>query len=129
MHTLLDKLRFVRREKPRIAIQCVVDAQVPGTEDYVGFYTRDVSVSGVSLQGIAAPAVERVCCTGRHVVMALRFPTPQSKIDVEARLQWEREEHGQAITGWAFTRISRSERNAIETFIRNNPDVVIDSPV
>ena len=117
-----------RRQASRVAVQWLVDVQVAGTDHFVGFFTQDMSVSGLCMQGQTSAVVERIRSPNRSVPMRARLPALHGTVDFEAELKWEREEDGQILTGWTFTRISRETRKAIHAYIEDHPEEVLKDP-
>ena len=128
MARFLDLFGLRRRQASRVAIQLMVDVQVAGTDHFVGFYTQDMSVSGFFLQGQTSAVVERIRSPNRRVPMQIRLPALPGTVKFEAELKWEREEDGQILTGWTFTRISREARKAINAYIEDHPEDVLKDP-
>ncbi len=60
--------------------------------------------------------------------MRIRLPALQGTVALEAELQGEREEDGKGLTGWAFARINREARKAIDAYIEDYPDDVLKEP-
>jgi len=128
MARFLDLFGRRRRQGSRVAVQWLVDVQVAGTDHFIGFFTQDMSVSGLCLQGQTSDVVERIRSPNRSVPMRVRLPALHGTVDFEAELQWEREEDGQILTGWTFTRISREARKAINAYIEDHPEEVLKDP-
>ncbi len=123
-----DLFGLKRRQTFRVAVQWLVDVQVAGTDHFVGFFTQDMSVGGLCMQGQTSDVVKRVRSPNHSVPMRLRLPSLHGTVDVEAALRWEREEDGQIFTGWTFTRISRESRKAINAYIEDHPEDVLKEP-
>ena len=128
MDSFLDWVGLKRRQTPRIAVHWLVDVQVPGTENFVGFYAQDVSLNGMCLQGLLPNAVERIRIPNGRVLMRVRLPAPYDAVEVEAQLTWEREENDKILTGWNFTRISRKARKVINNYIEEHPEDIFKGP-
>ena len=128
MDSFLDRLGLKRRQAPRIAVQRLVDVQVAGTDYFVGFYTQDMSLSGICMQGQTPAVVERVRAQTRRVPMRVRLPRPYGVVEFEADLKWEREEGDQILTGWVFTRIRRDARRVIHDYIEAHPEDLLKGP-
>ena len=126
MNSFLDRFSLKRRQVPRIAVQRLVDVQVTGTDHFVGFYTQDMSLSGLCMQGQPPAVVERV--RARRVPLRVRLPSPYGIVECEADLKWERAEGDQILTGWAFTRIHRAARRVIHDYIKAHPEALLHDP-
>ena len=123
-----DVFGLRRRQASRVAVQWLVDVQVAGTDHFIGFFTQDMSVSGLCMQGQTSDVVERIRSSNRSVPMRVRLPALHGTVDFEAKLQWEREEDGQILTGWTFTRIRGEARKAIHAYIEDHPEDVLKDP-
>ena len=123
-----DVFGLRRRQASRVAVQWMVDVQVARTDHFVGFFMQDMSVSGFCLQGQASDVVERIRTPNRSIPMRVRLPFLHGAVAFEAKLQWEREEEGQILTGWTFIRISGEARKAIHAYVEDHPEDVLKDP-
>jgi hypothetical protein len=128
MERLSDVFGRKRRQGSRVAVQLRVDVPVAGTDHFLCFFTRDMRVSGLCLQGPTSEGVEPVRSLNRSVPMRVRLPALHGTVDFEAALEWEREEEGQLLTGWTLTRISGEARKAINAYIEDHPEEVLKDP-
>lgn len=123
-----DLFGLRRRKASRVAIQLMVDVQVAGTDHFVGFFTQDMSMSGLCLQGQTSDVVARIRTPNRSIPMRVRLPFLHGVVKFEAELKWEREEEGQILTGWTFTRISSEARKAIHAYVEDHPEDMLKDP-
>lgn len=107
MGFIADLFNLRRRQQPRIAVKWWVDVQVPETESYVGFLTRDISLPGVRLEGETSESFRRMLCQDGQARMQLRVPGHREAFTVQAELKWGMGKTGAFLTGWRFTRMAR----------------------
>jgi len=122
----LDLFGLRRRYLPRVAVGWVVDVKVSEQEGYAGFHTMDIGVNGVRLVGRREYAFTDPFKQGKRVEMRLRFPPPVGAVDVEGELRWQSDEGGSVQLGMKFTRISREARQALESYIEEHPEDIIE---
>ena len=102
MTSFLDRFGLKRRTAPRIGVRWLIDVQIPGKDSYTGFFTRDISASGVLLEGNKPDAFGEITKTKGAVRIRIRLPVPLGVVDAQAEVKWEREEDGKALSGWEF---------------------------
>lgn len=115
MLSVKDLLFRRRRQAPRLAARWFVDVQVHANESYVGFYTRDVSVRGVRLQGGSDHEIQRLLSPQGRAHMRLRVPHKPAPLHVEAELMWGLGEPLE--TGWRFTQIAPQDEAVLARFV------------
>jgi hypothetical protein len=128
MKFISNLLNLKRRQEPRLAVKWWVDVQVPKTENYVGFLTRDISLPGVRLEGETSEAFKRMICEDGQVHMRLRIPGHQEALAVRAELKWGLGKAGDFLTGWKFIRMPRQARGALRNYIASHPEEAVQVP-
>ena len=114
-----------KRQSPRIAVDWWVDAQLPGTDSYVGFHANDVSSFGVHLTGDTEEAFQRVLTEERGARMLVRVPGQPGTHAVTTQLVWGLSGQGRFETGWKFTQIEDEATAAIDRYIDEHGDDVL----
>ena len=128
MGLIFNLLNLTNRQEPRVAVEWLVDVQVPETESYVGFRTRDISLPGVRLEAETPEAFKRMIGNDGLANMRLRVPGCKDCFKVRAELKWGLENSGGFLTGWRFTRMARPVRRALRDYIEANPELVVTAP-
>jgi len=103
MDFFADLFGLKRRRLPRIGTRWYIDLRVPDTPSYVGFFTRDVAVTGVRLEGESEAAFRRLLSAAGTVDLRIRVPGQPGTIEVVAELRWAMAGGEQFLTGWMFT--------------------------
>lgn len=125
----LDLFGLKRRNQPRVAVRWFVDVQVPGTDHYIGFYSHNISPTGVYLQGVTSKSFEKILSGDRQTSMRVHMPSPYQPFDVEvAFIRWDRKEADNVLTGWEFIHIRRDARRMIEAYIETHLDDILQGP-
>ena len=125
MKGLADLFGRKRRESPRVEVKWLVDVKVPDTDHYLGFFTKDIGLGGVRLEGHSPDALRRIIPKSGRVGMRLRIPGVGEVFEVEAVVKWGHLNGDQSFPGWAFTRISRDARRFLKTYIEQHPEQII----
>ena len=123
-----DLFALGRRQSPRLTARWFVDLQVAETGAFVGFFTRDVSSSGVRLVGESAAAFRRFLTPAGTTVMLLRVPGHREVLRAEAELRWGLGEDGDFQSGWRFKRISRDNEEVLRAYIAAHPEDLLQAP-
>ena len=128
MEVFRDLFSLGRRQSPRLSVRWFVDLQVRENGAFVGFFTRDVSPTGVRLMGESAAAFRRFLSPDGRTVIRLRVPGHREVVRTEAELRWGLGEDGDFQTGWRFTRISRDGEDALRGYIVAHPENLLQTP-
>ena len=111
MNSFRDLFGSRRRETPRLPVRWFIDLQLPGSEQYVGFFTCDISVLGLRLVGEDSDAFERTLDERGLTRMRLRFPVPK-----------------RALFPWPCDMVARTFDETTGTWIGSSP-VSLPTPV
>ena len=123
-----DLFSLGRRQSPRLAARWFVDLRVAETRAFVGFFTLDVSCSGVRLMGESAAGFRRFLTPEGTTLMLLRVPGHREVLRAEAELRWGLGEDGDFQTGWRFTRMSRDGEEVLRAYIEAHPEDMLRAP-
>ena len=121
MVKFLDLFGLRRRREARLAAEWFVDVQVQSSESYVGFFSRDISPSGLRLQGRTSEDFRRLLNDDGRTGMRLRVPNSGSPFDLEAELRWGTPAEGGFLTGWLFTKIDSDSQKTLRQYIDAHP--------
>ena len=128
MTNFLDRFGLRRRAAPRIRALWLIDVQVPGKDSFTGFFTRDISAAGLFLEGAKPNAFSEMAKVKGGITIRIRLPVPLGIVPAQAEVKWEREEDGKALSGWAFTSITRDGRKSIEDYVEAHPEDLLKPP-
>ncbi len=127
MNSFRDLFGSRRRETPRLPVRWFIDLQLPGSEQYVGFFTCDISVLGLRLVGEDSDAFERTLDDRGLTHMRLRFPGHYEPLPlVEVELKWGMGPDGNFQTGWRFTQVPEEVEELLQAFIDDHADEVLE---
>jgi len=118
-----DLFGLKRRRRPRIGTRWYVDLRVPDTPSYVGFFTRDVAVTGVRLEGEDEAAFRRHLTEEGTADLRIRIPGRPGVIEVAAELRWALSGGEKFLTGWMFTDLDEDDAAALEGYIDAHPEL------
>lgn len=119
MDLFVDLFGLRRRRIPRVAVRWLVDARIYGTDQFIGLYTRDVSLGGLRLEGCPAATFRRLLSPAGRAQMRLRLPHISKPLTVEVELRWSLGDPPS--TGWSFTRIAPKARRLLAEYIASHP--------
>lgn len=124
-----DWFSLRRRSSPRVAVNWMIDVEVPGSEPlhYVGLLARDLSTQGIRLEGSDAERVRELLSEDGRVWLQLRLkgmspPLPR----VQAELCWDMGEKPHFTTGWRFTNIDSNTIQRIEVYVAGHQEDIIE---
>jgi hypothetical protein len=120
-----DLFGLRRRILPRVAVGWLVDVKISEEDGYAGFHAMDIGVNGMRLVGRREYAFTDPSKQGKRVEMRLRFPPPAGAEDLVGELRWQSDEGSSVQLGIKFTRISRETRQALESYIEEHPEDII----
>lgn len=126
MDLFADLFGRKRRRTPRIAVRWYVDVRVPDTHRYVGFFTRDVAVTGVRLEGESEEAFRRLLTPEGTSHLRVRIPGQPGAIETPAELRWALGGGEHFLTGWVFTDLGRSGAAALAAYIDAHPELQLE---
>ncbi len=119
---------FRRRSSTRVAIDWMVDLEVPDSDPmhYTGLFALDMSALGIRLEGGDAEQVRSLLSMDGCVWMKLRLPGMQLPLPrVEAELRWGMGEAPHFRTGWLFTHLDSEVQQLLDEYIATHPKDVI----
>ena len=123
MNVFRDLFGSRRRTNPRVPVRWFVDLQLPVTEQFVGFFTCDVSLLGLRLVGENSEAFQRTLNESGIARMRLRFPDRHQLLPlVEAELKWGIGPDGNFQTGWRFTSTPEEVEELLQSYIEAHAD-------
>ena len=125
MNFFKDLFGSKKRQSPRIAVDWWMDAQLPGTDSFVGFHANDISSFGVRLMGDSEEAFQRVLTEEKGARMLLRVPGEPGTHAVTTQLVWGMGGAGRFQTGWKFTQIAADATAAIGRYIDTHGDDIV----
>ena len=129
MSSFLDFFGLKRRKNPRIAARWLIDARVPDTERYVGFFTCDISTLGTRLVGESSESFKHVLSYQGLANLRLRVPGRRELLPlVVAELKWGMGPQGNFQTGWRFTQMDEQVETLLSAYIAENPGDIIRDP-
>ena len=128
MNLLADLLSLRRRQRPRVAVKWRMDVQVSQTDHYLDFFTRDIGLPGVRLEGRAPETFRQVLSEKGRANMQLHVPGHQEAFLVEAELRWGMGQEDKFQTGWKFTHVPHQVRKVLNGYIEAHPEELIESP-
>ena len=127
MNSFRDLFGRRRRENPRIPVRWYVDLQLPGTEQYVGFFTCDISLLGLRLVGEDSDAFERTLDQRGRTRIRLRIPGRYEILPLlEMALKWGMGPDGNFQTGWRFTQVPEEVEELLQAYIDDHADEVLE---
>ena len=116
-----------RRANPRIEARWFIDVQLPKSDKFVGFFTRDVSTIGLRLVGDNSESFQRVLSNDGAAKMRLRIPEYRRLLPlVDAELKWGMGPEGNFQTGWRFAQVAEEVHGLLETYIDTHSDQIIE---
>ena len=118
-----DLFGLKRRRTPRIGTRWYVDLKVPETPTYVGFFTRDVAVTGLRLEGDSEEAFRRHLSAEGRAGLRVRIPGRPGVIETEAELRWAMAAGDKFLTGWMFVDLEDEDAEALATYIDAHPEL------
>ncbi|MBT4501144.1 MAG: PilZ domain-containing protein [Gemmatimonadetes bacterium] len=121
----LDLFGLRRRILPRVAVGWMVDVKIPEREGSAGFHAMDIGVNGMRLVGRREYTFTDPAKQGKRLEMRLQVPPPAKAEDIVGELRWQSDEGGSVQLGIKFTRISREARQALESYIEEHPEDII----
>ncbi|NKB71830.1 MAG: hypothetical protein GKR89_32540 [Candidatus Latescibacteria bacterium] len=121
MNKFLDLFGLRRRREIRLSAEWFIDVQVKSTDRYVGFFSRDISPSGLRLHGRSSDDFSRLLDDNGRAGMRLRVPGSGSPLNLEAQLRWGTSEANGFLTGWLFTKIDSTSQKALRAYIDAHP--------
>ena len=125
VNSISDLFGLKRRNSPRVGVKWWVDVKVPGTEHYLGFFTKDIGLGGVRLEGHSPEDLQRIIAKNNRAGMRLRIPGSGEVFEVEAEVKWNKDLDKNSFPGWEFVRISRSARRFLAEYIRQHPEQIV----
>ena len=127
----IDWFSLRRRQVPRVAIQCIIDVEIPNSEPlhYTGLNALDISAQGLRLEGADDAQIRDLICDRGRAWMRLRLPgTHIYSPRVHAELRWGMGEKPKYQTGWRFTEINSSTVRVVEDYIEANLGDIVEEP-
>ena len=116
-----------QRTNPRIPVRWFVDVQLPASEQFVGFFTLDISLLGLRLVGENSAAFQRTLDDDGAAPMRLRFPDRHQILPlVKAQLKWGMGPDGNFQTGWRFTKVPEEVEELLQTYVDRHADEALD---
>ena len=116
-----------RRTNPRVPVRWFVDVQLPASEQFVGFFTLDISLLGLRLVGENSEAFQRTLNDEGGAGMRLRFPDRHQMLPlVKAELKWGMGPDGNFQTGWRFTHVPGEVEALLQSYLCQHADEVLD---
>ena len=124
-----DWFSLKRRQAPRVAVNCLVDMEVPETEPlhYTGLTVVDVSTQGIRLEGGDVDHIRGLTCERGRAWMKLRLPGIRSNLPrVEAELRGSLGAKPQYQTGWRFSSIDGSTIKLISEYVVEHSEDILE---
>lgn len=126
MNFFADLFGMKRRRMPRIGARWYIDLRVPDTQRYVGFFTRDVAVTGVRLEGDSEAAFRRLLTADGTADLRIRIPGQPGTIEVVAELRWAMAGGEQILTGWMFNDLADDDAASLTAYIDAHPELQLE---
>ena len=126
MDLFADFFGMKRRRTSRVAVRWYVDLRVADTPRYVGFFTRDVAVTGVRLEGESEAAFRRLLTPDGTADLRIRIPGQPGAIEAQAELRWAMGGGEHFLTGWMFTDLDDRGAEALAAYIQAHPELRLE---
>ena len=126
-----DWFSLRRRQAPRVAINCIVDIEVPESNPthYTGLTALDVSTQGMRLEGGDDEHIRGLICERGRAWIRLRLPGMRTNLPrVQAELRWGLGATPQYQTGWRFSRIDGATIKLISEYVEEHTEDILEEP-
>jgi hypothetical protein len=129
MGSFLDVFGARRRQAPRVAVAWQVEIGPPQTQLRSVYQSCNVSRWGLRLQGGSAEEFRALLSDEGGVVLLVRLPGCEDRLEVEAELRWGLGGEAHFVSGWRFTRIAHAAQQALDEYIAAHPEQVVHEPL
>ncbi|MAN22724.1 MAG: hypothetical protein CME10_00480 [Gemmatimonadetes bacterium] len=126
-----DWFSLRRRQAPRVALNCLVDIEVPESDPthYTGLTAVDVSTQGMRLEGGDDQHIRSLISDRDRAWVRLRLPGMRTNLPrVQVELRWSADTEKKYQTGWKFSQINSTTSKLISEYIEDHSEDILEEP-